>query len=114
MADDDIQSTIDTTRSLLSEISEDKQTLLDLPADLTIPEVGRIKKEWEMLVEESEHLVIDARNVEQIDTAGIQLLLAYIKECQPSGGRVSLEPQPSETFIAVAETLGANILLDLE
>ncbi len=112
--DDDIQSTIDATRSLLSEISEDQQTLLDLPADLTVPEVGRVKKEWEMLVAESEHIVVDASNVEQIDTAGIQLLLAYIKECQPSGGRISFDPPPSETFLAVAETLGANKLLDLE
>lgn len=115
MADDDsIQSTIDATRSLLSEIKESEQTLLDLPPDLTVPEVSRIKKEWEMLVAESEHIVVDASNVEQIDTAGMQLLLAYIRECQPSGGKVSFEPPPSETFLAVATTLGVNKELNID
>lgn len=115
MADDDsIQSTIDATRSLLSEIQESQQTLLDLPADLTVPEVSRVKKEWQMLIAESDHIVIDASNVEQIDTAGMQLLLAYIKECQPSGGQVTFEPPPSEIFLAVANTLGVSKVLNLD
>lgn len=98
----------------MSEIQQQEQALLDLPAILTIREVSRFRNEWQMLVRKHKALLIDASEVQEIDTAGFQLLLSYLKECDVNASDISFDPPASEVFLSTAGLLGMNLSLGIE
>lgn len=64
---------------------------------LTIYEVGAIKAKLLPLTKEVSNYRIDLSKIEDIDTAGIQLLLAFQKQIENEGGTVRLEGYSSKT-----------------
>ncbi len=98
----------------MSEIQQQEQALLDLPAALTVQEVSRMRNEWQMLLTKQTSLLIDASVVTEVDTAGIQLLLAFLKECEVKPDDISFDPPASDVFLNAAHLLGINHLLGLK
>ncbi|WP_018150993.1 STAS domain-containing protein [Leeia oryzae] len=58
--------------------------------EMTIFTAASIKEKLAALLSASSRLEIDLSGVNEIDTAGVQLLLATKKECQAKGGDLTL------------------------
>ena len=87
---------------------------LELPERLTISEVKLIWNDWQMLLTHASELIMDASIVQEIDTAGMQLVLACIQESANENIDVAWDPTPSEAFLQVADTLGMTGRLGIE
>ena len=75
-----------------------------LEEDVGIAQVAILKEAWLPVLDSGKDITIDASAVEDIDTAGLQLLLSLVKTAKDSGRSVTWE-RPSETVInAVKET----------
>jgi anti-anti-sigma regulatory factor len=53
-------------------------SIIELPSDLTIAQVGNYKQAILGIIANSDNLVIDDSNLKRIDTIGLQFLLATI------------------------------------
>ncbi len=81
-----------------------------LQEDVSIIHVAMLKESWLPCIDSSKNINIDASAVEDIDTAGLQLLLSFVKTVNGSGRTVSWE-NPSETMIkAVTETALKDVM----
>ncbi len=84
-------------------ISDDMEILV-LDEDVSIIHVAQLKENWLPYVDSLKNITIDAEKVEDIDTAGLQLLLSFVKAVKEKGRKVSWQA-PSETLVAaVTET----------
>ena len=83
-----------------------------LPESLTIGEVAELHDQWKTLPCEDE-LTIDARQVANVDAAGIQLLLSLVREHVSNGVAVRWETE-SGRFCDVVRTLGMNSVLGVQ
>lgn len=87
---------------------------IQLPAHLTINKVPALQEMLERFAEDSsqDRVVIHAAQVERVDTAGIQLLYAFVREAQRRG--IALEwDQPSAKLATAAELLGMRSKLEI-
>ena len=104
-----LTATIDTNMAT-TQTSKNKKpqtTLIPCDSSLDIAVAHELFQTLQQAVDTSNSLVIDAANVEHIDTAALQLLCAFIQDAQVRGIDVQWhEPSP-----AVNE---AAHLLDLE
>ncbi|OZG75287.1 hypothetical protein BTA51_02570 [Hahella sp. CCB-MM4] len=66
-------------------MSRSKNTPLKLPANLTIANIEALHEQLKAK-EFEKKLVLDASNVEVVDTAGVQLLLAAQRRLEAGGG----------------------------
>lgn len=90
---------------------DDDWKTLQLPEVLTIQEVALITREWQSHAFADSSL--DASQVRNIDTAGIQLTIALVRELAERGHRILWQPEPSAVFIEATETLGLQQTLGL-
>jgi len=75
-----------------------------LEEDVSIVQVAVLKEAWLPVLDSGKDINIDASAVEDIDTAGLQLLLSLVKTAKDSGRSVTWQ-EPSEAVInAVKET----------
>lgn len=75
-----------------------------LEEDVSIVQVAILKEAWLPVLDSGKDITIDASAVEDIDTAGLQLLLSLVKTAKDSGRSVTWDG-PSEAVInAVKET----------
>jgi len=75
-----------------------------LEEDVSIVQVAILKEAWLPVLDSGKDIDINASAVEDIDTAGLQLLLSLVKTAKDSGRTVTWE-SPSEAVInAVKET----------
>lgn len=79
---------------------------------LTIQKVNLLNDEWTPLCNTKE-LTIDASDVKEIDTAGLQLLQFLINGIQINHGTVRWLPKPSNHLIEQAELSGMVKMLQL-
>lgn len=87
---------------------------IQLPAHLTINKVQALQELLERFAEDGnkDRVVIHAAEVERVDTAGIQLLYAFVREARRRG--IALEwDQPSAKLAAAAELLGMRSALEI-
>lgn len=97
--------------SLLSENNEEDVAMatsnsekIILEEDVSIVQVAVLKEAWLPMLDSGKDIDINASAVEDIDTAGLQLLLSLVKTAKDSGRSVTWE-SPSEAVInAVKET----------
>lgn len=87
-------------------------TTMILPEMLTVREVRDLHADW-LATEVSEELELDASTVIDIDGAGVQLLLAFIREHAANGIGVRWDGT-SDKFDKVVETLGMNMALGID
>lgn len=83
-----------------------------LGSSLTIAETASLKSALMDLLASSGPVVFDAVNVERADTAGIQLLLAFIHAARRHGLELSWGPT-SEALLGTASCLGLSQVLGL-
>ncbi|NOH24024.1 STAS domain-containing protein [Vibrio europaeus] len=76
-----------------------------LPSELTIYEVEETYRELRSLVNESDNVVLDGANVVEIDSAGFQLLVWFLRCSHQPISRNAIR-QPSEEVIKLFELVG--------
>ncbi len=80
------------------------EEIIVLEEDVSIVQVAGLKEAWLPYLDSGKDIKIDASAVEDVDTAGLQLLLSFVKTASESGRSVSWQ-SPSEALIqAVQET----------
>lgn len=79
--------------------------ILDLPAEITIQNVTQLKADWQMLIGQMPLLTIDAAAVQRIDTAGVQLLLAFVQEAEAKQSTIKWKDCP-DPMLEVVDLLG--------
>lgn len=87
---------------------------ISLPENLTIANVHGLHEELEALVgqHENDRVVIHAESVNRADTAGLQLLLAFVHTAKEH--QITLDWQePSEKLISAANVLGLEEALGI-
>ena len=73
-----------------------------LPSELTIYEVEETYRELRSLVNESDNVVLDGANVVEIDSAGFQLLIWFLR-CSHQPISIHAVRQPSEEMSKLFE-----------
>lgn len=94
----------------MAQISE-----IQLPAQLTINKVQALQEILEKIADDKnkDRVIIHAADVERVDTAGIQLLYAFVQEARRRG--IVLEwDNPSAKLASAAELLGMLYALELK
>lgn len=87
--------------------------VVDFGEMLTIANVGEIYAQLLALMADGKSVSLDCSKIERIDTAGLQLLLAYAKEAENQSLPLDWQA-PSESFVQSASSLGLASMLNLE
>ena len=88
-------------------------SIITLPKTLTIQSVSADHKDLsERIIDIEAPVQLDAGTIEEIDTAGMQLLLALISELNTQSLKVEWQ-SPSEVLIQTAAILGMSEALAL-
>lgn len=93
-------------------MTEENRKELHLPVSLTVADVSALKDSWIALTDDATDLTINARNVQQADSAGMQLLLAATTRIRGKEGLVSWS-NTSDTLDNIAAILGMTNELGL-
>ncbi len=110
--DDSVEEKVETavTEPAGDEAAQGEVEQIVLQEDVSIIHVAALKESWLPCVDSGKDVCIDAAAVEDIDTAGLQLLLSFVKTVNASGRSVSWK-NPSETMVkAVTETALKDVM----
>jgi ABC-type transporter Mla MlaB component len=80
-----------------------------LAADCTIAQAGAIRKRLARVLGKPAPVTLDLSDVRRIDTAGLQVLAAFIRERRAAGRGVECQGA-SESFLITADLLGLGAL----
>jgi len=89
-------------------------TVVDLPDNLTVANIHPIHEQFEALVDDksNDHITIQASEVTRADTAGIQLLHAFVVAAKER--QITLDwDSPSEKLCLAADILGMKKILGI-
>ncbi|SMF36437.1 Anti-anti-sigma regulatory factor (antagonist of anti-sigma factor) [Alteromonadaceae bacterium Bs31] len=86
----------------------------NLPENLTIANIHGLHEDFEALVdkEECDAIVLRADGVQRADTAGLQLIAAFVKASRERQIQVSWD-HPSEKLCTVAALLGLEKMIGI-
>jgi len=91
-----------------------QKTQISLSGDLTIYHVSDIKKQ---LLDEprafDKKVFLDLKEIEEIDTSGVQLLLMLRKMVMQKGGTLTIS-EPSEATENILESLNCSLIFNLK
>lgn len=87
-------------------------TILDLPANLTIATAEALHEKMEPLLIDDQDIAINGGEVERVDTAGLQLLLAF-KNALVKRNMNFTWNTPSSHLVEAATQIGLQQLLAL-
>ena len=78
---------------------------INFQSHLNIQNIGALKTELATAIDKNDGIVLDASEVEVVDTASLQLLVAFIqhaalKKCEPEWRK------PSDAFLKVVDLMG--------
>lgn len=79
------------------------------PAECTIAQAADVKTQLESLLGKPASVTLDLDGIRRIDTAGLQVLIAFIRERRSAGREVECAGASAE-FLATAEVLGLRAL----
>jgi ABC-type transporter Mla MlaB component len=77
------------------------------PADFTIAQAGDVKRQLARMLTRPASVTLDLSTIRRIDTAGLQVLTAFIRERRAAGRAVECA-SATETFLVTAEMLGLS------
>jgi anti-anti-sigma regulatory factor len=83
-----------------------------LPVEITIAEAGALKSRLQGLLDVAGPVSVDASATRRVDTACLQLLLAFVRDRQLAGKPVTWAATAPE-FTATARTLGLAAALGI-
>ncbi len=84
-----------------------------LDEDMSIVQVARFRQTLLSSIDSGKDIVIDAEKVEEIDAAGLQLLLAFVKAVKNAGRSVQWQ-SPSAEMLSAIDELAMAESLDLD
>jgi len=106
---DSVDRTLATVRNLMKEIGmgrNDGEAELDLGATLTIREITTTRDAWlASLPDDVKRLSLGAGNLHEVDTAGMQLLLALVRRLATRGIEIRWQDR-SNAFDEIVDRLG--------
>ncbi len=79
-----VEEALDVTTHAHENIANTLTIILD--SDITLGEASHIRKVWQNCIDTAE-VIFDLSQVEHIDTAGLQLLLAFVIDHKARGGK---------------------------
>ncbi len=87
---------------------------LNLPENLTIANIHALHEEFEALVDKDDcdAVVLKADGVQRADTAGLQLIVAFVKASNERQIQISWD-HPSDKLCTVAQLLGVEKLIGI-
>ncbi|MEP7246453.1 MAG: STAS domain-containing protein, partial [Gammaproteobacteria bacterium] len=91
--------------------TSDESQATSLAADCTIAEAGDIKSRLARVLTKEAPVIVDLSEVRRIDTAGLQVLAAFIRERRAAGREVHCEGA-TESFQVTASLLGLGALFN--
>ena len=94
-------------------VSDRDATVVLLESTLTIAEAAELHEDLLGHMRAMNPLVINASDVEMVDTAGLQLIAATFKTASEKGVSVRIEA-PSECFAGAVRQIGLGVLLGLD
>ncbi len=89
------------------------QSTVQLHAALDIAHASKLKTTLDAALEGGKEVTLDAGGVSRVDAAGLQLLLAFVRQCAADGIAVSWS-QATETLRDGAAGLGLAQALQLQ
>jgi phospholipid transport system transporter-binding protein len=89
-----------------------EEGVLTLAADCTVAAADALKSELVRRLEEPERVTLDVGALQRIDTAGLQLLAAFVRDRRTAGRAIEWRGQAS-ALEAAAGLLGLNDMLEL-
>lgn len=89
----------------LSASSDASPTGATFPADFTIAQTADVKKQLARMLAKPAAVTLDLSAIRRIDTAGLQVLTAFIRERRAAGRAVHCSGA-SESFTVTAQMLG--------
>lgn len=89
-----------------------KKTSVSLGTALDIVHVAGLKKRLITAMDKELPVVLVAEKVEKADTAGLQLIFAFIQKVNQNGHQVSWQ-KPSDSLLQTSEILGLKQALNL-
>ena len=92
-----------------AKASASRQSRTALGADCTIEHAPDLQKQLAKVLDERACVTLDFSAVKRCDTAGMQVLAAFIRERREAGRDVELASM-SENFLATVNLLGLNAL----
>ena len=90
-------------------MSNENQLVIELPENVTIGECGELQKKMSEMLSASDCLEFNAKSVEKVDTAGMQLIISFIlmHKNNKNKGQLNL----SEKITSSAKQLGVADLI---
>ena len=101
-----------TARNTPAPGVEPKTGSFAVAAECTVADASSLKTGLSKLLEESGIVTLDIGAVQRIDTAGLQVIAAFIRERESHGRQVQWRGQ-APSLSAAAKLLGLNALLKL-
>lgn len=95
-------STIDATKAIMSDLQSPDNDLLELPTAMQGAGLALIESAWAGISSSGGSLDIDASEVEDIDDAGMALLVKIVGVVRNNDRRVIWEPPPSDALLEAA------------
>ena len=89
-----------------------QQGLLTLTAECTVAEAEALKSQLMCRLDESEPVTVDVSALQRIDTAGLQLLAAFVRDRRTAGRKVEWHGRAAALDAAVG-LLGLHDMLEL-
>ena len=89
-----------------------KKTSVSLGTALDIVHVAALKKRLATALDKALPVVLVAEKVEKADTAGLQLIYAFIQKVNQKGFQVSWQ-KPTDSLLQTSEILGLSEVLKL-
>jgi ABC-type transporter Mla MlaB component len=86
---------------------------LTLAADCTVAEADALKSQLARRLQQSEPVIVDVSALQRIDTAGLQLLAAFVRDRRTAGRALEWRGRAS-ALDAAAGLLGLNDMLELD
>lgn len=90
-----------------------KKASVSLGHAIDVAQVERLKLRLNNALEKDLPVVLISDKVERADTAGFQLIYAFIHELEQNGHKVSWQ-KPSQQLLQISEILGMSQHLNLE
>ena len=100
MSEDDLDTMLANVRSMMNELGgvppeddaprqEEPAGVIELAPSITIQAVTDLKEAWLPVLETTRDIEINVQRVEQMDTAGAQLLVSFVKSIKSQGRKVT-------------------------
>jgi ABC-type transporter Mla MlaB component len=83
-----------------------------LSAECTIAESAPLQADLSRLLDKDAPVTLDANELQRIDTAGMQVIAAFVRERNANGRQVEWR-NPPPTLLSAARLLGLGALLGL-